>query len=120
MEPRPIHNEADRRAAIDEIERLWRCDNDEDRQRLADWGELVDLYEARQIRPAQSLDPIAVIRAEMQMNGRSRADLAALVGQNRASELLARTRVLTLRQIRALHDQWGIPADLLVAEYEAV
>ena len=120
MEPRPIHNDADHKAALIEIERLWRCDDAADLQRLSDWAELVDLYETRQIRSARDLDPIAVIRAEMEMNGRTRADLAALVGQSRATELLARTRALSLRHIRALQNHWGIPADLLVAEYETV
>jgi len=118
MEPRPIHNEAERQTAMAEIARLWDATREADVQRLADWGELVNLYEVRRIAAARNLDPIAVIRAEMEMNGRTRADLAAVVGQNRASELLARTRALTLGQIRALHAQWGIPADLLIAAYE--
>jgi HTH-type transcriptional regulator/antitoxin HigA len=118
IEPRPIHSEADYELALTELARLWTAESAEDGRRLADWGELIDLYEARLIQPPRNLDPVAVIKAEMEMNGRSRADLAAIVGQNRATEILKRKRPLTLPMIRALHAQWGIPSDLLIAEYE--
>jgi HTH-type transcriptional regulator / antitoxin HigA len=120
MEPKPIHTAADHKAAMAEMERLWDSRDAADIQRLADWGELVDLYETRRIKAARNLDPISVLRAEMEMNGRSRADLAAIVGQNRATEILKRKRPLTLQMIRALVREWGIPADLLIAEYETV
>ena len=120
MEPKPIHSVAELRAAMAEVERLWTSEDAADGRRLADWGELIDLYEARQINPARDLDPVAVIRAEMEMNGRSRADLAAVIGQNRATEILGRKRPLTLAMIRALVGAWGVPADLLIGEYETV
>ncbi len=120
MEPRPIHSAAEHKAAIVEIERLWNSEEESDIQRLADWGELIDLYEARQIKPARNLDPVAVICAEMEMNGRTRADLAVVIGQNRATEILGRKRPLTLAMIRALVGAWGVPADLLIGAYETV
>jgi HTH-type transcriptional regulator / antitoxin HigA len=120
MEPKPIHSVAELRAAMAEVERLWASEDAADVRRLADWGELIDLYEARQIKPARNLDPVAVIRAEMEMNGRTRADLAAVIGQSRATEILSRKRPLTLAMIRALVGAWGVPADLLIGEYETV
>ena len=118
MEPRPIHNENDLRDAMDEMHRLWDAEDARDVQRLADWGMLVDLYESSLIAPSGGLDPVAVIVAEMEMSGRTRADLAAIVGQNRATELLGRKRALTLPMIRRLHREWNIPAELLIAECE--
>lgn len=118
MEPRPIHNESELRAAMGEMLQLWDAEAASDVQRLADWGMMVDLYEASQIKPPNGLDPVAVIVAEMEMSGRTRGDLAALVGQNRATELLRRRRALTLPMIRRLHREWGIPAELLIAECE--
>ena len=118
MEPKPIHNAVDHKAAMAELERLWGSEDPSDIQRLADWGELIDLYEARRIKPARGLDPVTIIRAEMEMNGRSRADLAAILGQNRATEILNRKRPLTLQMIRRLVREWGIPADMLILEYE--
>lgn len=116
--PRPIHNDADHKAAMAELARLWNASTDEDVQTLADWGELIDIYESRLLKPARGLDPVAVIQAEMEMNGRTRADLARLVGQNRATEILNRKRPLTLQMIRVLRRDWDIPADLLIGEYE--
>ena len=118
MEPKPVHTKAELAAAMLEVERLWFSTETIDIRRLADWGELIDLYEARQIQPARGLDPVAVIRAEMEMNDRTRADLAAIIGQNRATEILNRRRPLTLPMIRALVLAWRMPAELLIAEYE--
>jgi antitoxin component HigA of HigAB toxin-antitoxin module len=116
MESRPIRNAHDLAAAKAKIERLWDATGDEDLQRLGDWADLVDRHEASQIESPRNVDPIAVIAAEMKMNGRTRADLAALIGQNRATEVLARKRPLTLPMIRAISRAWDIPADLLIAE----
>ena len=118
MEPRPIHDERDYETALREIRRLWDAVSPADVRRLADWGALVDLYETGQMTVPAGLDPVAVIQAEMEMNGRTRADLAALLGQNRATEILGRKRPLTLPMIRRLHREWGIPAEMLIAEYE--
>lgn len=118
MEIRPIHNAEELAAAKDEIARLWDATSDEDLQRLSDWADLVDRYESGQIERARNVDPIAVIAAEMEMNGRTRSDLAELIGQSRATEILARKRPLTLPMIRAINRAWGVPADLLIAEYQ--
>ena len=42
--------------------------------------------------------------------------ISALGGKNRASEVLARKRPLTLPMIRALHEKLGIPPALLIRE----
>ena len=117
MEIRPIHNAQELAAAKAEIERLWDATSGEDLQRLSDWADLVDRYEAGQIKHPRDVDPVAVIAAEMEMNGRTRSDLADLIGQSRATEVLARKRPLTLPMIRAINRAWEIPADLLIAEY---
>ncbi|WP_293899078.1 hypothetical protein [Phenylobacterium sp.] len=70
------------------------------------------------IGPPSAVDPVAVILADMEMNGRSRADLAAILGQNRATEIIGRRRALTLQMIRRIHREWQIPADMLIAEYD--
>jgi antitoxin component HigA of HigAB toxin-antitoxin module len=118
MEIRPIHDAEELAAAKDEIARLWDATSDEDLQRLADWADLVDRYEASRIERPRDLDPVAVITAEMEMNGRTRGELADIIGQSRATEILARKRLLTLPMIRAISRAWSIPADLLIAEYE--
>jgi len=53
----------------------------------------------------------------MDMSGRTKADLAAIIGANRVSEILDRRRPLTLPMIRAISEHWELPTDLLVADY---
>lgn len=48
-----------------------------------------------------------------------KGDLADLIGsQPYASEVLNRRRPLTLATIRILAAEWGIPAEVLVREYD--
>ena len=67
-------------------------------------------------------DPVEAILFRMEEQGLRQKDIADIVGgRNRASEVLARKRPLTLAMIRALHEKLGIPSELLiqqpVAEY---
>jgi HTH-type transcriptional regulator/antitoxin HigA len=51
--------------------------------------------------------------------GRTQADLATLFGsRSRASEILNRKRALTLEMIHKLHEEWKIPAELLIRPYK--
>ena len=64
-------------------------------------------------------DPIDAIRDQMIVRGLRQKDLAPILGgTNRASEVLARRRPLTLPMIRKLHQQLDIPADLLIREIQ--
>jgi HTH-type transcriptional regulator/antitoxin HigA len=66
------------------------------------------------IEPSDALD---AIRQYMEMSGRTHVDLGRLLGsQKRASEILSGKRALTLKAMRALHNEWGIPADFLIME----
>ncbi|MBB4151119.1 hypothetical protein ACFSUK_03105 [Sphingobium scionense] len=67
------------------------------------------------------LEPVEAIEAAMEAEGRTRADLAALIGQSRATEVLARKRALTLHMIRttgghgmSLHRFWSANINCLV------
>ena len=51
------------------------------------------------------------------MNGHTRADLAALADQSRASEILACKRALTLGMIRKIAAARAVPERVLVQEY---
>jgi len=52
----------------------------------------------------------------MEMNGYTRAELLALIGQSRATEILARHRALTLLMIRKIPGAWRVPEKVLVQE----
>lgn len=80
---------------------------------------LADAYEACRW-PITPLNPVQAIEAAMAMDGHTRADLAALVGQSRASEILARKRALTLGMIRKIAAAWAVPQRVLLQEYALV
>ncbi|PII39672.1 XRE family transcriptional regulator [Sinorhizobium meliloti CCBAU 01290] len=71
--------------------------------------------------PIEAPEPVELIKAHMEMFGRTQADLAALFGsRSRASEILSKRRALTVDMIRRLHKEWGIPTDCLVEPYHLV
>lgn len=112
-----IHNEDDYNFALAEVARLWGAEAGSDvAGELEVWGILIDAYEHALIKPGRH-DPVEVIKAEMDMSGRTKADLAAIIGANRVSEILDRRRPLTLPMIRAISEHWELPTDLLVADY---
>lgn len=117
MQIRPIRTDADHEVALREIEALWGAEEGtEAGDRLDVLVTLVEAYEAKRW-PITPLDPVQAIEAAMAMNGHTRADLAALVGQSRATEILARKRALTLGMIRKIAAAWAVPERVLVQEY---
>jgi HTH-type transcriptional regulator / antitoxin HigA len=113
----PILKEADHAAAVARIQALWGAplgsvEGDE----LEALAILVEAYEHKQW-PTPATDPIETLRAHMDLNGFTRADLASVLGSSsRASEVLNRKRALNLEMIRAIHAAWGLPVSLLVGE----
>lgn len=117
MEIRPIRTDADHEAALREIEALWGADEGtKTGDRLDVLATLVDAYEEKRW-PLAEMDPVEAIEAAMAQDGRSRADLAVLIGKNRATEILKRQRALTLPMIRRIAKEWHVPERLLVQEY---
>lgn len=54
----------------------------------------------------------------MEARGLQRGDLSDVFGRSgRTSEVLNRRRPLSLGMIRALHDRYGLPAEVLIQEY---
>ena len=117
MNIKPIKSDADHEAALREIEQLWGAtEGTAEGDRLDVLVTLTDAYEERRW-PLEELDPVQAIEAAMAHDGHSRADLAALIGKNRATEILKRQRPLTLPMIRRISAEWNVPEALLVKEY---
>lgn len=78
---------------------------------------LVEKYE-REAFPIDPPTPIDAIRFYMEQKGYRQADLARLLNsRSRASEIMnGSMRRLSLRMIRRLHEEWHIPADILIRE----
>lgn len=78
---------------------------------------LIESYEDKHYT-IDAPEPVELIKAHMEMTGRSQGDLAMLLGsKSRASEVLNKKRALTVDMIHRLHKAWGIPADCLVQPY---
>lgn len=82
---------------------------------------LIENYEL-EVEPAfPDPDPIEVIKFKMEQNNMRNKDLAKIVGgKSKASEILNKKRRLTLKMIRQLNKILGIPAEVLIGEYELV
>lgn len=120
MHIHPIRNDADHEAALREIEALWGADDgSEAGDRLDILVTLTEDYERRRW-PIEPLDPVRAIEVAMETNGHTRAELAALIGQSRATEILGRKRALTLPMIRTIARAWRVPEKVLVQEYALV
>jgi HTH-type transcriptional regulator / antitoxin HigA len=121
MEIRPIRTEADYQHALKEIERLFEAvPNTPEFDRLDILSTLVEAYE-QVAYPIDLPDPIEAIQYYMEVRGWSRRELESCLGSRaRVSEILSRKRSLTLEMIRKLHEQLGIPAELLIRPYESL
>jgi len=119
VDVKPIRTEQEYEDALEEIERL------SDAVPATPEGDylevlmiLVEDYEEKHY-PIPPPDPIEAIEYYMESRGLSRMDLEPYIGgRGRVSEILNRRRPLTLRMIRNLEAGLGIPAAILVQEYE--
>ena len=118
VEVNPIRTEAEYEAALAEIEGLMPARaGTADGDRLDVLATLVQAYEAEH-HPIDAPDPIALVQFVMEQRGLDRADLQPILGgRGRVSEVMSRTRPLTLSMIRKLHSELGLPADVLVQPY---
>jgi HTH-type transcriptional regulator/antitoxin HigA len=116
MQIKPIRNERDHRAALQEIDALWDARPRTPRgDRLEVLATLVEAYEQRR-HAIQPPDPIEAIKFRMEQLGLTKSDLAPyLGGKNRVSEVLSRKRRLTVGMMRKLHQTLNIPAESLLA-----
>lgn len=119
MEPRIIKTDDHYRRYLAEVEKLAAQDPEPESAagtRLELLAKLVEDYEKTRYvfdRP----DPIDAIVFRMDQQGLRQKDIADLFGgKNRASEVLARKRPLTLPMIRALYEKLDIPPALLIRE----
>lgn len=119
MEIRPIKTEADYRAALKEVERLWEAaPGTPEGDRVEVLTTLIEAYEARH-HPIPAPDPIEAILFMMEQKGFTRRNLEPAIGsRGRVSEILNRKRPLTLPMVRALSALLHLPTDVLVQPYD--
>ncbi|MEC4818414.1 MAG: transcriptional regulator [Scytonema sp. PMC 1069.18] len=115
LELRPIKTETDYRAALDEIEKLFDAEPDTPEfHRLDILTTLVEAYE-QQHYPIEIPDPIEAILYYLESRGLSEKNLEPMIGSaEEVAKILNRQQALSLEMIRQLHQQLGIPADVLI------
>jgi HTH-type transcriptional regulator/antitoxin HigA len=121
MEIKPIKNDADYQAVLEEIERLFDAAPDTpEGDRLEVMVTLVEAYEEKHYS-LPIPDPVEAILYHMESRGLSRRDLETYIGSRaRVSEVLNRKRPLTMEMIRNLHKGLGIPAEVLIQLYPTI
>ena len=78
---------------------------------------MVERYEAVH-HPVPAPDPIAAIEFAIEQRGLTTASLQKILGsRQRVHDVLRRKRRLSLEHVRALHEQLGVPAEVLIRAY---
>ncbi len=76
---------------------------------------LIEKYEDEKY-PIPSPDPVSAIKFRLSQLGMTTKDLASFVGgKNRVSEILNKKRGLTIKMMKTLHNDLGVPAESLLS-----
>jgi len=68
--------------------------------------------------PGAGAGPVAAIEFAIDQRGLTMADLRKILGsRQRVHDILHRKRRLSLEHVRALHEQLGVPAEVLIRAY---
>jgi HTH-type transcriptional regulator/antitoxin HigA len=120
---RALHSPKDYDAAVREIDTLL------DRRarkssaaaaRLELLSVLVEAYDRAHYPTGKASTPQSIVLFMLEQHQKSRADLIPVLGsKSRVSEFLSGKRRLSLAQVAALREQFGIPADLLIDSEKA-
>ena len=111
----PIRTEADYQAALARVDALMDAKaGTAEGEELDVLVDLVEHYEDKH-EPLGSPDAVAALRFRMDQEDLSEQDLVPLIGSEEAvRDVLARKRALTMPMAQAIHEDLGIPADVLL------
>lgn len=117
---KPIRTDADLDVANARIREIFHAEEgtlgDDEITVLLD---LVEAYETKTVDMGLP-DPVSAIKFRMDQQGLTERDLVPLIGSHsRVSEVLSGKQHLTLSMARALHQNLGIPAEVLLQEPKA-
>jgi HTH-type transcriptional regulator / antitoxin HigA len=118
MEIKPIRNERDHERALRRVEELW--NSPEGWRALPQSDEkgilvtLIDAYE-ESIYTIDLADPIEAIKFRLEQQDKDTRALIGVIGRRtRVHVALNGKRSLSLKMIRNLHDEFGIPVNVLI------
>jgi HTH-type transcriptional regulator / antitoxin HigA len=121
MELRPIKTEADYRAALKRLEKIFDANSGTpESDELDILGLMVDNYENEHY-PIEAPDPIEAIKIRMEEMQLKQIDLIPEIGgKSRVSEILNRKRRLTVDMIRKLTTRLNLSPNLLIKDYRLI
>lgn len=116
MHIKPIKTKKDYEQALKRMEVIWGAKSGTAQgDELDVLATLIDSYEKINF-PIEAPDPVEAIKYIMEERGLERKDLEKAIGdKSKVSEILNRKRELSKRMIRALHHNFGIPYEILMA-----
>ncbi len=116
MKIAPIRNENDYDKALARVDALWGSKRGTPAgDELEVWITLIEAYE-REKYPIGAPDPVEAIEYFMEQKSLKQADLVPYFGsKSLVSEFLSGKRELTLKIIKVLHKELGIPYELLIS-----
>jgi HTH-type transcriptional regulator/antitoxin HigA len=115
MDIKPIRSESDYERALRRVEELWdspkgSAESDE----LDILATLIEAYEQEHY-PIELPDPIEAIKFRLEQKGKDSSALIGVIGQRtRVYEVMQGKRPLSLNMIRNLHQEFDIPAEVLI------
>ena len=117
FETRTIKNDEDLAWAVGQIDLFWASEEGTPEfEYLMVLSDLASNYEDARY-PVQKPDPVDKFCFHMEQNDLDQKALATVLhSKSRASEILRRKKALSIAQIRALHNEWHIPAEILIRE----
>ena len=116
MKIKPIRTEFDYEKALGRVDKLWGSKKGTPAgDELEVWVTLIEAYEDEKY-PIDAPDPVSAIEYYMEVKNLKRTDLAKHFGsKSLVSDILNRKKSLTLKIIKSLHQEFGIPYELLIA-----
>lgn len=115
MYVKPIKNEKDYEATLQQIEKLWNSKMGSPEGDILEVLTILIADYEKQHYDILPPGPIGAIIFRMEQFGMKQKDLGALIGgSNRASELLHGKRKLTVKMINTLRKKLNIPAESLL------
>lgn len=119
---RTLADEAEYQEALKAIRPYFDREPDEGTAEAAHFDALMLLIEEYEQRhyPLPRATPIEVLKAVMEANNYTRADLIEVIGsKSRVADLLNGRREMNLDQIRKISRAWRIPAGALIGDQAA-
>jgi HTH-type transcriptional regulator / antitoxin HigA len=115
MDIKPIKNERDYEGALRRVELLWNAPKGSaGSDELDVLATLIEAYE-REHYPMDMPSPVEAILFRLEQQGKDSRALIGVIGQrSRVHEVMRGKRPLSIQMIRALHDKFGIPANVLI------